>query len=135
MKKENRFNKFLLEKEIEFHKDVKEGLNVIHNNISEEEARKNVETINYIYGVYHAVAELFDANGVVLNCGGGEVFFSIPEEDFNHYACSGHEIRSPKLDREKLQNATYPEIAGAIIDLIRDRKNWNIKMSSKKLEL
>jgi len=129
-----RYKKFLLEKEPYIPTNGNEGLNVVSNNISEEEAMKNVENYNMIFGIYLTVTELFDCQNIMMCASGASIFFSIPQKGWKEYTKSGPEIESPKLDREKLQKATPNKVAGAIIDIFLDRKKWNNKVFSKELK-
>ncbi len=130
MKTTKRYEKFLLKEHPPFPQGGHEGLNVVTTNTSPEEAIKNSNNIHFIAGVYQAACELFDMEDVFFCYSGFGVNFSIPEEGFNHFNHRGPEIQSPELDRDKLVEATEPEIAGAIIDLLLERKSWNHKVFS-----
>lgn len=133
--KQRRYRKFLLEKKPDLPKGGHEGLNIIPTNISEEEARKNIESHRFIEGVFTTITELFNCENIGMETTGHSISFSIPQEGYSEYLGSGPEIQSPKLDREKLREAAGNELAGAIIDLFLDRKKWNHKITSKKLTL
>ncbi len=131
---EKRYVKFLLEKEPDLPKDGKDGLNAIPTNISEDEQRLNIENYYTVFGAYTAITELFDCQHIMM-CTGSSIFFSIPQKGWKEYTHSGPEIESPKLDRDKLRDATPDEVTGAIIDLFLDREKWNHKVFSKELKL
>ena len=134
---ENRYDKFLLE---EYERPVlpktgKVGLIRLPNKpISEAEQCENRNQIEKIECIFHTVCELFEIDDVELQCTGfSNSFFLIK----NHETCfnNQHGFLSVELSRDKLKNATAKELSGAIIDILRNRKNWNKEMYYSTLHL
>ena len=92
--------------------------------------RTEVEQCEYrnqnklITALFVMITELFELRDLELHTSTwSNSFFLITkdETDFNNQ----QGILSPELSRKKLKDAEPKEVAEAVIDLVRDRKNWN----------
>lgn len=129
-----RYNKFLLEDSEIPIPPKGDGLIVVKNNISEVEACENSGQAKLMECLFYTLVELFEAYDLELQTSGHcHSFLIIIKEETRFNLQEGFE--SPHLSRDKLKNASARDVSGAIIDLVRNRKNWNNKRKYQSIYL
>jgi hypothetical protein len=128
-----RYEKFLLEPNEVPTPPKGEGLIVIKTGISELDACENRNQNKLFEAIFCMITELFELRDLEMHTTNySNSFFLITNYETAFNDQKG--ILSPELSREKLKKAEAKEIAGAIIDLIRNRDKWDQEKYYRSIE-
>jgi len=131
-----KYEKFLLEESEKpaYPTTNQEGLISISNNISEIEQLENLSQSNILLAIFYTICEIFDIDNIEMMTNSyANSFIIIINEETKFNNQKG--IESPKLSREKLKNGNIKDISEAIIDLIKNRKQWTNERFYKTINL